>query len=285
MDSEATLREEAGFLAGPGPPLFACVHLPKGATPAGVVICPPLHAEAITNYRKEVLLARALAGAGLAACRLHYRGSGNSLGDARALTFDTMLRDASSAAEYLQRRAGCEVLGMVGTRYGALIAAAAIPHAPLVLWDPVTDPAAYFRETFRARLIHDLRRGQHHGGLKGLLEELRRDGSVDVLGYEVTSNLYDSSLPLSLEQLLPGASRPALLLQLSTDSELRAEYRKLLTASTDPAALVTAEVTAEDPSWWFWDEAWEPEEGRAGSRALINSSVAWLSGQLMGARR
>jgi pimeloyl-ACP methyl ester carboxylesterase len=281
MGSEVTSREEIGFLETSGPRLFCCVDLPEGAAHAGVVVCPPLHAEAITSYRREVLLARALASAGLAACRFHYRGTGNSQGEPRAVTFDSMLADARAAAAHLRRRAGCELLGLVGTRYGALVAAAAVADAPVVLWDPVADPGRYFRETFRARLIHDLRRGgPGQGGLQGLLEELRRDGSVDLLGYEVTRDLYDSSLRVSLGQLLGSAGRPALVLQLSTDDELRVEYRELLAAWTGADVPVAAEIVPEDPSWWFWEETWEPEEGRPGTRALVDGSVAWLTRHL-----
>ncbi len=282
MDGEAVARQEVGFFGPAGSRLFGCLHLSGGPTRGAVLVCPALHAELIANYRKEVLLARALSAAGLAALRFQYRGSGNSEGESRAATFDSMLQDARAAIRHLRERTGADALGLVGTRYGALVAAAtADAGAPLLLWDPVVDPERYFRETFRARLIHDMRAGRaSRAGSRGMLEELRREGSVDVLGYEITRDLYDSSVRVTLAELLRGAPRPLLVLQLSSDPEVRVEYLELLATLAEAGVRATVDVVPEDPAWWFFDETWEPEEAGAGTRALVDGSVAWLAQRL-----
>jgi len=58
--------EEVGFLGPPGQRVVASTHLPAGEAIGGLVICSPLYAEFLHNYRKEVIFARSLADAGLA---------------------------------------------------------------------------------------------------------------------------------------------------------------------------------------------------------------------------
>src|SRR5689334_12691614 len=99
-------------------------HLPRARRAwAAVVICSPLFAEATENSRAEVVLADTLAARGLAAARFDYRGCGNSGGDPAQLTLASAERDCLLVAERLRAHAGAGVLGILGTRWGALVAA------------------------------------------------------------------------------------------------------------------------------------------------------------------
>lgn len=57
-----------------------------------VVVCPPTLAAFPSNYGREVAAARALAARGYAVQRIHYRGTGNSDGDATEVAFEASWR-------------------------------------------------------------------------------------------------------------------------------------------------------------------------------------------------
>ena len=114
--------EEIGFVDSGGRQMFSALHRPDGASNAAVVICSPIQAEQLRNYRREVLLARELARQGLTVQRFHYRGSGNSDGSPADVTFETMLEDARTALRLMQDRAD-GAIALVGTRLGASVAA------------------------------------------------------------------------------------------------------------------------------------------------------------------
>jgi pimeloyl-ACP methyl ester carboxylesterase len=117
--------------------VFTYLHL--AGFPAARCSSALLAREFAHNYRREVLLARALAVAGQAVLRFHYRHTGNSDGDGVDLTFDSMREDALGAIDALRSQAPKGPLTILGTRWGSLIAAAAAAHHPdaaVVLWSP-----------------------------------------------------------------------------------------------------------------------------------------------------
>jgi len=101
---------------GPSPSRFTAVTSPEKATSVGVVVCSPLWAEQMKNYRREVLLGRALAVQGFVCARFHYRGVGNSGGNPSALDVPSMTDDALIVAEHIRSEFGVTNLVFVGTR-------------------------------------------------------------------------------------------------------------------------------------------------------------------------
>ena len=61
-----------------GVPLFGWVHRPEGRAAGAVVLCPPLFGEQVSTEHTFLVLARALAEAGLVAVRFAYEGTGDS---------------------------------------------------------------------------------------------------------------------------------------------------------------------------------------------------------------
>jgi alpha/beta superfamily hydrolase len=203
--------ERAEFRGSPGRRVFTYVHLPASAPRGAVAICSPLHGEFARNYRREVLLSRALARQGFATLRFHYRSTGNSDGDGIDLTFGSMREDALGAVEHLRGQAPSGPLFVVGTRWGALIAASAAerhPEAALVLWEPLVEASRFFKDAFRSRLVREIRRGVEHPSTGRELEERLRSGQgVDVVAHRLEAELYRSSAGRSLEAELGTAPR------------------------------------------------------------------------------
>lgn len=139
-----------GFVDGPRP-VFASYHGPaRPVRDIGYVICPPLGWEGIQVYATIQRLAGELAAAGFPAVRVHYDGTGESLGSDEepgrlAAWIDSIRLAATSLA------AGGEVarVGLVGMRLGATLAmavAADLQIASLILWEPCVSGAHYTRE-------------------------------------------------------------------------------------------------------------------------------------------
>ncbi|CAN5884886.1 hypothetical protein BH11MYX4_BH11MYX4_03290 [soil metagenome] len=139
-----------GFLDGPRP-LFGSYHAPaRPVRDIGYVICPPLGWEGIQCYQSVQLLADELAAAGFHALRVHYDGTGESLGSDEdagrvAAWLESVRRGVAALAGVRQ----VERIGLIGMRVGATLAAmvaAELELANLVLWEACVTGAHYSRE-------------------------------------------------------------------------------------------------------------------------------------------
>ena len=274
-DAATGVTETLAFFGGEER-LFGSTYTPAEGTEHGVVICPSIHAELITNYRKEVLLARELAAAGFAVQRFHYRGMGNSDGAIEELTFETLEEDVVTAARHLDERTGVTSIAFVGIRYASLVAAAAARRydgAPLALWDPVVEARSFFREVMRARLIGKFnvnKEGEGAPPAKESLADLSEKDAVDVLGYPITGALYSSGGARSLAQELGDDPRPIMMIQFTRKETVRPDLAKLDEALTAKGFETSVSVIVGQPAWWFPGE-------RLRAREDVDTTVAWLS--------
>jgi pimeloyl-ACP methyl ester carboxylesterase len=239
----------AECIPAPGGTVVCHVHLPAGRRAwAAVVICSPLFAEAAESSRAEVLLADRLAAGGLAAARFDYRGCGNSGGDPAELTLASAERDCFLVAERLRTHADVDAVGIVGTRWGALVAAAAAGPAraaAIALWDAKPDGGSYIAELVRARTFADLWFGDRHpaGHHRQQLEAGR---PLDIRGWRVHPALIASVRSESLAGLLP----PRLPTRLVHGSGRRADADGLRADLEAHGCPVTVEVLPEQILWW-----------------------------------
>jgi pimeloyl-ACP methyl ester carboxylesterase len=272
--------EKVGFLPSDGGDIFATFSLPAVAKGA-LVVCCSLYEDFMRNYRREVLLSRRLAARGFAVARFHYRGSGNSQGDPRGLAFDGMVADAGTVGRFVRELVNSPSVAYLGTRLGALVAAAASAAggaAPLALWEPVIRPTAYFREAFMASTIRDVKRDVEGGApMQALIDTLRSEGSVDLLGYTLTRSLHDDLASRSLPEEIGVLGRPVLLVQIASERRLSGTHERLAATLTSVGCDVVVDAVEAEQSWWFTGGAWKAEEARDGSKALIELTGDWLS--------
>lgn len=276
IDVASGVREECSFFGPRGDRCFSVIHRPLDDAVAGLVICAPYQAELLCNYRREVLLARRLSSAGVAVHRFHYRGSGHSDGDTSRATVETMLEDAERAAAMLRSRAGTEHVAFLGTRWGALVAAeaAARASAPLVLWEPVTDPARYAEEILRFKLTHTMKEVGSDAAQEELDSELRQRGSVDVLGHTLELAMLDSARQRSLVDL--GGVSSVFLAQVGVTRTLRREYRELADGWRSSGADVETLVVADREIWWLSGDRWPVHERHEPTTRLTEATTRWI---------
>lgn len=282
-DPRTGVLERAAFLPHEGGEVFAVRHVPPEPR-GGVVVCCPIESEMEVNYRREVLLARALAERGVAVVRFHYRGAGHSQGEQADMGFDTMRDDARVAVEWLAGEAGVTDLGFLGTRLGALVAASLaseVPGAPLALWEPVLDAKRYFREIFRTPMILALKDGEAAGRPdRPPTEGLRERGLLDIVGYPIHVRLYESFATLRLGQVLGEAEREILLVQLGSAKALRREYRALVDGWHDRGFGIRSQALPVRTAWWLEGSDWLPEDLRSSTKTLVEDTADWFVGAL-----
>ncbi|MEV6927311.1 alpha/beta hydrolase [Dactylosporangium sp. NPDC051485] len=250
--------------------MFVSVAVPEEDNGGAVIVCPSLMTDALAGYRAEVLLARSLAAKGHAAIRMHYRGTGHSDGDG-AVTFDSMVDDAIRAADEVARHG--RPVAFVGSRLGALVAAAAAGRRgarALAMWEPATEAELYFRESVRGRLMREtVQRNRTKVTARGLFAELAGGATIDVLGYPLTPQLYESFAGRTLAALLDATRCPALAVHFGRS---QAHQEALANLAASHGLEVDAVPAAID--WWLLDN------GRLPPEALIEHTSGWLAEQV-----
>jgi alpha/beta superfamily hydrolase len=283
IDERTGVRETAGFFGSGRDQLFGVRSEPAGEARGAVVVCSALHADFATNYRKEVLTARALAERGIVVQRFHYRGVGNSDGEPRDVTLASLaddLRDARSAAG-----SGHDDLptAYLATRVGALVAATVAREdaaAPLAMWEPTFSGEAYAREALRALRVKDARDGAEV--VSDASVELTERGFVDVMGYALYDSFVEDIRLRTLATELGSHPRPLMVVQLGSSERIRrplsefADLRRSLGSRVDIYPLM-----GEEP-WWFTSAGWVPVEQRPTTAQLIEVTAGWLVAALGG---
>jgi hypothetical protein len=285
-DPHTGVRETTGFIGDGDERLFATTYEPPEAGSWGVVICPGLQADFSLNYRREVLVARALAERGFRVQRFHYRGSGNSDGDPREITAGRLADDIRVAEGYLRELGRLTGIGFLAARAGAIPAAevaASRPGAPLALWEPTIDGERHLREITRVLLTHHLK--EHHDDADGtaaapsfdtIEASIHERGVLDVLGYGLGRPLFDDLRGRDLGRTLGEGDRPVLFVQLTSTDKIRRSTEAAAESLRALGCRVTlAAVRSEEP-WWFTSDGWVPIESRPTTTELIGTTVDWF---------
>ena len=226
-------RRSAEYFGSHRDKLLGLALIPEAAAETGVVICGSLLAEPSGSADRDRELAGALATAGHAVARFHFRGDGQSQGRTEDLTLQTMIEDCDDALGWLREVAGVSSLAVCGAGLGALAAASA-PQArglPLAIWKPVFDVGTYFQQMAGIKITtemgFDLSPRSENGATTlheqvahDLLEdEMSKNGFVDFLGFPIGAALYQSTIHHRLADALQASARPLLLVSMDTEVE------------------------------------------------------------------
>jgi pimeloyl-ACP methyl ester carboxylesterase len=192
VDDRSAIRESFVEARLGGEPTVAVLTEPLTRERArGWVICHSLGIERVNLHRLEVLAARALASAGFPVLRYDTPGYGESRRRGEPVTFAHHLGAARDAVDMLASRGGVERVGILGSRFGALVAAAVASERDLdrmALWQPFTDG-----RSFLANFRHAARFGRliDRGGAPPHAEETGPDGQIDLNGFVLTRRLQE----------------------------------------------------------------------------------------------
>lgn len=275
LDEETGYREEITFIDVRETSVFCVTYVPRTPAPLGLVICPSILVEHLTNYRHEVMLARSLARRGVAVQRFHYRGTGHSGGEEGEVSLETMVEDTLALARRFRAQIGLTRIAFHGTRWGALVAgvsAASDPDAPLMFWEAVVDGSRYFRELIRGRLVREMKDERFaQGPADGWVQELAHQGRVDILGYPLYRTLFGSGQGQRLDQVLSDRGRTTLLVQLSRGNVLRPDFARLKDGVERAGGTCDVRIIHDEPAWFF------PGHRMKSADTLVRVTAEWLA--------
>jgi exosortase A-associated hydrolase 2 len=172
---------------------FCLYHPPQGEA-RGAVLHVPAHAEEMNKSRRMVARqARMLAASGVGVLLLDLYGCGDSEGLSADARWDIWRQDVLLALAWLRARADGP-LSLWGLRLGGLLALDAAQGrtdlASILLWQPVTEGAAYLTQFLRLRLAADMLNSAPSASDTGSLrEKLAGGASLDIAGYTIAPAL------------------------------------------------------------------------------------------------
>jgi hypothetical protein len=293
VDPATGVTESIELVGPPGRKLVVSIQRPPDSAAvagSGVLVCSSIGNEFLRIYRTEVAMGRRIAAAGSTVARFQYLGTGNSDGDELDLDVAGMVADADAVADLLAERHGITDLAVVGTRFGALVAATVSRTRggrPLALIEPTLDPKRFFRDGLRAKKMHvakEIGEGHTEAGVGepatststsdpgtptastlpkastppkekergGEIEQaLAERGEVDIMGYRFGRALYASALETRFADCLGDEARPLLVVQLAARPELKGEFDRVFTPLSDRGWPVTTSTVVTDETWWF----------------------------------
>lgn len=267
------MNETPLFFSNRGSKLFGVLHDPEeNDRHKAFVFCHPFAEEKLWSHRVFVSFARKLARRGYTVFRFDYRGYGDSEGDFADMTMQHQLDDIESAVSFLQSQTSdTQEIGLLGYRLGATLALRSILQnentAPLILWDPILNGERYAQEFLRSHLTTQLAvYGEIRETRDQLLLRMRAGERVNVEGYDVTQEVYDSlteiKVPCDEDRKRQG---PTLLVQVGKTAKPIKQF-------SDLAAALGASLacTVEEP---FWREI-KPFYYRANN--IFDATIKWM---------
>src|SRR5262249_18472610 len=138
------------------------------------------------------------------------------------------------------------------------------------LWEPVEQPADFFRQQLRTLLFSQVAGGHKPDAtVDELLARLDREGQLDVFGYTLQRSLVQSFAEASLAAALAGSTAPILLAQIQPRSRLAPAHAQLAQALGASARLTTV-VLQDEPGYQLMSNpAWECD-------ALTRATLEWV---------
>jgi exosortase A-associated hydrolase 2 len=267
-------REEPRLLPIDGGSLYTVLTQPAGARRDPVfVLCHPFGEEKLWAHRVLVMFARTLASRGYATLRVDYRGNGDSSGEFRDCSLQTILADVACAVEAAKTLTQAAAVGLVGLRFGALVATLAaeartdVTH--LALWAPVVDGGRYLQEILRANLAAQIAAHREvRQDRAALVAELAQGRSVDVDGYALSPAMYDQVSAVTLDAGPRPFGGACLAVQLNPQpgAAPMADLQRFAAGFTRGEL----QLAQEDPFWKEVDRFYE------GAPNLFGVTLDWL---------
>lgn len=218
------IEERAFYMDVAGGRCFSLLYLPPRPRDLGFVVCHSYGRELITLRRAERALARTLAGAGHPVLSFNRRGYGDSTGSLADATLAWHLEDTAAAAERLAEESGARRLGLVGAKFGALVAGVMARGGGvdrLLLVNPALRGEKYFRQFIKDKML--VRVTIDDGSpptVDDMVASLRQDGVVDILGQPLYRHLYDEAAEIDLVEDVGAFSGEALVLHATKSATL-----------------------------------------------------------------
>jgi hypothetical protein len=154
------------------------------------------------------------------------------------------------------------------------------PHAPLALWDPLTEASIAFRDAMKAGRAGGMVSGTD-AQPGGTPEDPWAAGSLDSLGFRIPRDLRDSFDGVSIPAGLGAGARPVWIMTVvarhepTTQAEAVAEQVRRETAATVSVKRLDGRL-----NWWTSRDSWDPDEDHPVTNEVTSSTSRWLAERL-----
>ena len=209
---ESVLAERAGYFPVPGAHLYTVLHEVE-APVARVLLIGSFASERHTSYGPWLQWARYLAARRIEVLRFDYRGVGESTGEFSEMSFRSWVDDVERLSAWLRKREDHAPLIMHGLEMGGLLAAKAFHNGEadaLLLWSAPVNANKVLRSTLQRWIGPQqlLKREEDRRPPSHYFRLLDEGQSVEVDGYEWTSELWRESLSFDLPEAMVSPNDP-----------------------------------------------------------------------------
>jgi pimeloyl-ACP methyl ester carboxylesterase len=222
---EEDVLEWTFLMAAGNEELFAILDRPARGSPRGpgFVVCHSYGEEFVTLRRVERAVARTLAREGHPVLSFHRSGFGDSSGSLADATVDRQVVEIRAAMDRLASETGVVATGLVGARFGALMAGLAaagggVDH--LLLMNPVFRSGPYFRNMMKQTRLMAILDVEVPGErtVDEYLQTLQHRGVIDLHGLPLYRHLFEDLEPVDLADALGNVAARTLILQTTRRS-------------------------------------------------------------------
>lgn len=273
-DKKDPPSEKVFFFPGSGKNnLFGFLHYAASPTnPTGIVYCQPFAEEKNMSHSIIVKTARMFARAGFPVFRFDFNGCGDSEGELQFSSIQDWLQDLDAAIKVFRQETGVSQCFLWGLRSGgglALLSQRYNKHiAGLVLWQPVLDFSVHIKQFLRRALSSEISEGKRGNTRVKIEDDLYQNGVVNVIGYPIAKDLYNSFINIGKQPADIVPSVPVSIFSISLIKEpafLFKRYTERLKGAGTKAFL--NHLTAEP----FWDRYWQWE-----CKKLAEATLRWI---------
>ena len=260
--------------------LLGFLHLPdKIQSRTGILYIHPFAEEQNCSQAIIVKAARAFARTGFPVLRFDLRGCGDSEGELVSCKIDDWLKDVHAAIEYFKNETGIEKIAIWGLRAGCGIGIiSTLSRTDIVyyiLWQPVLDFGKYINQFIRQKLSTEIAATSgNNASVKTLLEELDNQGQLEVMGYLISKDLYESFVRTGNFESKYPADIKSFITSISMMEKPNYGLLKFLTYLQTRNAPVTFKHIKTET---FWDRYWQWD-----SPVLIEETKLWLQNEIQG---
>jgi pimeloyl-ACP methyl ester carboxylesterase len=256
-DERSGIREE--FLQpvlGPGRTV-AVLSRPLGpAHPVGWVICHSFGIEQVKLHRLEVVAARELAASGFSVLRFFVQGYGDSEQRRRAVEVSWHLDGTMDAVSLVREMEGIRSVGVLGVRFGGLVAALTAERAGLNLlglWQPFATGRRFLSDFAQTALFENLldrAEGERPDGVgpeyERFMEGFGPEGWKDLNGFRLGRRALDDISAFDLRRDVRSFRGSALVVGISRSGELPTESAEVAAHLRDIGADCHEEGVQDD---------------------------------------
>ena len=242
--------------------------LPTDALASRTTIIVPAFAEEMNNSRRmATLMAQRIASKGGVAIQFDPWGTGDSDGDFGQASWDIWLGNLVEVVRWAKSRFEDPPVSLIGIRIGAFIALefATLEDIELrcdsiALWQPVIRGDTFLTQFLRLRLASDmLGAAKVAGGVSELRSELASGRTIEVAGYELSSEMANKIDSLRLDGLVGATHPPIAWFEVSQSGASAPVVQKTFGQWKERGVPVSHALVEGPPFWGIQELAIVPE--------------------------